>query len=348
MHGATDLLVVQNAAGEPLDALVEPQAQLPEPAGSGVEVEHGLEVIFSLVGPGGDDPAPGELEGNASQLTTVAADGKAASEPPAGGVLDRTGEDLARGHVAAAVGIDPGPAGDGERQVGVLGLDVDLVDPAHDVDQAGLAASQLLPGGHRVGAVEEHGRGGECLVVVQVHAGVGGVGGGGVLGQDPAVLPRGLADRVARPVAQVGARIRTLVDDMLETMYEAKGIGLAATQVDVHERLIVIDVSEQRDQPLVLINPEIVWASPEKVLHEEGCLSVPGIYDGVERARQVRIKALDREGKTFSFEADELLAVCVQHEMDHLLGKVFVEYLSPLKRNRIKTKMLKQQREEKR
>ena len=154
--------------------------------------------------------------------------------------------------------------------------------------------------------------------------------------------------RVARPVAQVDARIRTLVDDMLETMYEAKGIGLAATQVDVHERLIVIDVSEQRDQPLVLINPEIVWASPEKVLHEEGCLSVPGIYDGVERARQVRIKALDREGKTFSFEADELLAVCVQHEMDHLLGKVFVEYLSPLKRNRIKTKMLKQQREEKR
>ena len=154
--------------------------------------------------------------------------------------------------------------------------------------------------------------------------------------------------RVARPGAQVDARIRTLVDDMLETMYEAKGIGLAATQVDVHERLIVIDVSEQRDQPLVLINPEIVWASPEKVLHEEGCLSVPGIYDGVERARQVRIKALDREGKTFSFEADELLAVCVQHEMDHLLGKVFVEYLSPLKRNRIKTKMLKQQREEKR
>ena len=154
--------------------------------------------------------------------------------------------------------------------------------------------------------------------------------------------------RVARPVAQVDARIRTLVDDMLETMYEAKGIGLAATQVDVHERLIVIDVSEQRDQPLVLINPEIVWASPEKVLHEEGCLSVPGIYDGVERARQVRIKALDRDGKPFSFEADELLAVCVQHEMDHLLGKVFVEYLSPLKRNRIKTKMLKQQREEKR
>ena len=154
--------------------------------------------------------------------------------------------------------------------------------------------------------------------------------------------------RVARPVAQVDARIRTLVDDMLETMYEAKGIGLAATQVDVHERLIVIDVSEQRDQPLVLINPEIVWASPEKVLHEEGCLSVPGIYDGVERARQVRIKALDREGKTFSFEADELLAVCVQHEMDHLLGKVFVEYLSPLKRNRFKSKMLKQQREEKR
>ena len=153
---------------------------------------------------------------------------------------------------------------------------------------------------------------------------------------------------VARPVKDVDARIQALVADMLETMYDAKGIGLAATQVDVHERVIVIDVSEEHDQPLVLINPEIVWASPEKILNEEGCLSVPGIYDGVERSTAVKVQALDREGKTHTVEAEGLLAVCVQHEMDHLLGKVFVEYLSPLKRNRIKTKMLKQQREEQR
>jgi peptide deformylase len=135
---------------------------------------------------------------------------------------------------------------------------------------------------------------------------------------------------------------------MLETMYEAKGIGLAATQVNVHERLIVIDVSEERDQPLVLINPELVWTSPTTHLNEEGCLSVPGIYDGVERFDAVRVRALDRLGVVQTIEADELLAVCIQHEMDHLMGKVFVEYLSPLKRNRIKTKMLKAQREESR
>lgn len=152
---------------------------------------------------------------------------------------------------------------------------------------------------------------------------------------------------VARTVSVVDARIRTLVDDMLETMYDAKGIGLAASQIDVHERVVVIDVSEEHDQPLVLINPEITWASPEQILNEEGCLSVPGIYDGVERATSVRVKALDKNGQPHSFEADGLLAVCVQHEMDHLLGKVFVEYLSPLKRNRIKTKMLKAQREDK-
>ena len=152
---------------------------------------------------------------------------------------------------------------------------------------------------------------------------------------------------VARAVSVVDARIQTLVDDMLETMYDAKGIGLAASQIDVHERVVVIDVSEEHDQPLVLINPEITWASPEKILNEEGCLSVPGIYDGVERATSVRVKALDKNGQAHSFEADGLLAVCVQHEMDHLLGKVFVEYLSPLKRNRIKTKMLKAQREDK-
>ncbi len=149
---------------------------------------------------------------------------------------------------------------------------------------------------------------------------------------------------VAKPVAAVDDRIKSLVDDMLETMYDAEGIGLAATQVNVHERLVVIDVSEGRDKPLVLINPEIVWASPEKKINDEGCLSVPGIYDGVERSISVRVQALDLEGKPQTHEADDLLAVCIQHEMDHLLGKVFVEYLSPLKRNRIKTKMIKQQK----
>jgi peptide deformylase len=153
---------------------------------------------------------------------------------------------------------------------------------------------------------------------------------------------------VARKVQSVDARIRSLVADLIDTMHEAKGIGLAATQVDVHERVIVIDISEGRDQPLVLINPEIVWQSPEIVLNEEGCLSVPGIYDGVERAAEVRVQALDSSGQQHRVEAQGLLAVCVQHEMDHLLGKVFVEYLSPLKRNRIKTRLLKQQREDKR
>jgi peptide deformylase len=154
--------------------------------------------------------------------------------------------------------------------------------------------------------------------------------------------------KVAKPIAAVDARIQTLVADMLETMYDAKGIGLAATQVDVHERLIVIDVSEERDQPLVLINPQIVWTSPETHLNEEGCLSVPGIYDGVVRFDAVKVTALDEKGQNRTIQAEELLAVCIQHEMDHLMGKVFVEYLSPLKRNRIKTKMLKAQREESR
>jgi len=152
---------------------------------------------------------------------------------------------------------------------------------------------------------------------------------------------------VAKPVAEVDARIKTLISDMLETMHEAKGIGLAATQVNVHQRLIVIDVSEQHDDPMVLINPKIIWSSPETHLNEEGCLSVPGIYDGVERFDAVKVEALDGHGKQRLIEADGLLSVCIQHEMDHLLGKVFVEYLSPLKRNRIKTKMLKAQREAK-
>ncbi len=149
---------------------------------------------------------------------------------------------------------------------------------------------------------------------------------------------------LARPVTAVDARIQSLINDMVETMYEANGIGLAATQVDVHERLVVIDVSEERDAPLVLINPEILWASEERVLNDEGCLSVPGIYDGVERSTQVRVSALDAAGQARTIEAEGLLAVCIQHEMDHLLGKVFVEYLSPLKRNRIKSKMLKTRR----
>jgi peptide deformylase len=150
---------------------------------------------------------------------------------------------------------------------------------------------------------------------------------------------------VARPVQAVDARIKTLISDMRETMYEADGIGLAATQVDEHERLIVIDVSGERNAPLVLINPEITWASEEKQFNDEGCLSVPGIYDGVERSSSIRVDALDGEGKRRTVEAEGLLAVCIQHEMDHLLGKVFVEYLSPLKRNRIKTKMLKARRD---
>lgn len=152
--------------------------------------------------------------------------------------------------------------------------------------------------------------------------------------------------KVARAIAAVDDRIQTLADNMLETMYEAKGIGLAASQVDVHERLIVIDVSEERDQALVFINPELVWTSPGTHLNEEGCLSVPGIYDGVTRFDAVTVKAQDRNGTSRLVEADGLLAVCIQHEMDHLVGKVFVEYLSPLKRNRIKTKMLKAQRDD--
>ena len=152
--------------------------------------------------------------------------------------------------------------------------------------------------------------------------------------------------KLAQPVSVVDVRVRAFVSDMLATMYDAHGIGLAATQVDVHERVVVIDVSEERDQPLVIINPEIVWASDEKQLNEEGCLSVPGIYDGVERSVAVHVRALDVDGQSRTIEAEGLLAVCLQHEMDHLLGKVFVEYLSPLKRNRIKSKLLKQQQRE--
>ena len=151
---------------------------------------------------------------------------------------------------------------------------------------------------------------------------------------------------VAKAVAEVDDRLRELADAMLATMYEADGVGLAATQVDQHIRLVVMDTSESRDQPRVLINPEIVAHSDERKRSDEGCLSVPTIYDEVERWAWVRVRALGRDGQPYEFEAEGLAGVCVQHELDHLLGKVFVEYLSPLKRERIKTKMIKKSRDE--
>jgi len=157
--------------------------------------------------------------------------------------------------------------------------------------------------------------------------------------------PDGRLQKIAKPVTVFDDRLRQLVADMADTMYEAPGIGLAATQIDVHEQIIVLDVSETRDQLQVLINPEILWASEERRVYDEGCLSVPGVFDGVERPSQVRVRAWDVNGKATEFEAEGLLAVCVQHEMDHLRGKVFVEYLSPLKRNRIKSKLQKEERE---
>ena len=149
--------------------------------------------------------------------------------------------------------------------------------------------------------------------------------------------------KVALPVDNVDDEVRRLAHDMAETMYEAPGIGLAATQVDVHRRVIVIDISETRDQLLVVINPELIASEGEQV-GEEGCLSVPGIYDKVERAERVVVRYLDLEGNVQTIEAEGLLAVCLQHEMDHLQGKVFVEHLSPLKQMRIKNKLVKQAR----
>ena len=151
---------------------------------------------------------------------------------------------------------------------------------------------------------------------------------------------------VAKPVEAVDDRIRQLVDDMLQTMYDAEGVGLAATQVDVHERVIVMDTTEQRDHPIVLVNPELVEKSAEMKVSEEGCLSVPQVYDKVERHARVKVRAMGRDGEWFEMECEGLAAVCVQHEMDHLMGRVFVEYLSLLKRDRIKTKMLKKTRDE--
>ncbi|MDS1139302.1 peptide deformylase [Pusillimonas sp. SM2304] len=151
--------------------------------------------------------------------------------------------------------------------------------------------------------------------------------------------------KVAKPVQEVDDRIRQLVRDMAETMYDAPGVGLAATQVDVHERVVVIDVSEDGNELIVLINPEITWKSDEVQVYEEGCLSVPGVYDEVQRSARIRVRALNEQGETYEFDAEGLLAVCVQHELDHLMGKVFVEYLSVLKQNRIKTRLRKQERE---
>lgn len=151
--------------------------------------------------------------------------------------------------------------------------------------------------------------------------------------------------KIATPVTEFGTeRLRTLVADMADTMYDAPGVGLAASQVDVHEQVVTIDVTEAQDDLMVFINPEITWSSDERAVYDEGCLSVPGVYDGVERPSRVKVRAFDLEGKEFTVDADGLLAVCIQHEMDHLKGKVFVEYLSPLKRNRIKAKLQKEER----
>ena len=149
----------------------------------------------------------------------------------------------------------------------------------------------------------------------------------------------------AGPVEQVTDEIRELAENMLETMYAAPGVGLAATQVNVHKRLLVIDVSEEKNQPLVFINPEIISEQGREEM-EEGCLSVPGFFETVSRAERVSVKALDQNGETFELEADELLAVCIQHEIDHLDGKLFVDYLSTLKRDRIRKKLEKQKRQD--
>jgi len=150
--------------------------------------------------------------------------------------------------------------------------------------------------------------------------------------------------KIAIPVKQVDASVRRLIDDMAETMYAAPGIGLAATQVDIHQQLIVMDISEGKQNLQVFINPRITDRNGSQE-YEEGCLSVPGVYENVTRAERITVEALDRNGEAFKLEAEGLLAVCIQHEMDHLLGKVFVDYLSPLKQSRIKNKMKKRQRE---
>ena len=148
----------------------------------------------------------------------------------------------------------------------------------------------------------------------------------------------------ATEVAEVNDEIRTIVDNMFETMYEENGVGLAATQVNIHQRIVVMDVSEDKENPLVLINPEIIDKSEDTFINEEGCLSVPGCYAKVDRHEKVTVKALDRDGKEFTLDGDELLSICIQHELDHLNGILFVDYLSPLKRQRIKKKLEKEAR----
>lgn len=160
---------------------------------------------------------------------------------------------------------------------------------------------------------------------------------------DILIYPDSRLRKLAKAVQTVDDEIRQLVDDMIETMYQAEGIGLAATQVDVHKQVVVMDLSEARDDPLVLINPTIVEKDGEQV-YDEGCLSVPEYYAPVKRAENIKVTALDREGEIFELEAQGLLAVCIQHEMDHLLGKVFVDYLSRLKQDRVKKKLVKRQR----
>lgn len=152
---------------------------------------------------------------------------------------------------------------------------------------------------------------------------------------------------VAEPVAEVTDETRNIIDDMFETMYAEEGVGLAATQVNIHQRIVVIDVSSERNEPLTLINPKITHADGEHV-GDEGCLSIPGTYAPVQRAETVTVAALDRDGKPFTRDADGLLAVCIQHELDHLVGKLFVDYLSPLKRQRIRKKLEKEARQQQR
>ena len=147
---------------------------------------------------------------------------------------------------------------------------------------------------------------------------------------------------IATPVAEVDDQIRTIIDDMFDTMYAAPGIGLAATQVNIHQQIIVMDISEEQDQPLVLINPEVEVLDAEQGSYDEGCLSVPGFYETIKRPAHVRVHALNRDGQAFTLEPEGLLAVCIQHEMDHLNGKLFVDYLSNLKRTRIRSKLQKQ------
>ena len=155
-------------------------------------------------------------------------------------------------------------------------------------------------------------------------------------------FPDARLHKVAKPVTVVDDRVRNIAQNMIETMYEANGVGLAATQVDIHERIVVVDVSEERNQAQVFINPEIVAQSMEKKEWEEGCLSVPEVYDIVTRPDRVRVRALNLKGESFEVDCDELLAVCLLHEIDHLNGKVFVQHLSGLKQNRIKAKIKKQ------